>query len=57
MSSNKNAGVGFRLAFNYLKAQRYTDTIDVGKKILKIYPDYPRLKDDLLQKARSHVRS
>ena len=27
MSNNKNASVGFRLAFNYMKAQRYTDTI------------------------------
>jgi tetratricopeptide repeat protein 21B len=52
MSNNKNAGVGFRLAFNYLKAQRYTDTLDVGKQILKVIPDYPRLKDDLLLKAR-----
>jgi tetratricopeptide repeat protein 21B len=31
MSNNKNAGVGYRLAFNYMKAHRYTDTIDVGK--------------------------
>ena len=31
MSNNKNAGVGYRLAFNYMKASRYTDTIDVGK--------------------------
>ena len=56
LSNNKNAGVGFRLAFNYLKAQRYTDTLDVGKQILKVIPDYPRLKDDLLLKARQQVR-
>jgi tetratricopeptide repeat protein 21B len=57
MSNNKNASVGFRLAFNYMKAQRYTDTIDVGKQILKVYPDVPRLKDDILAKARLNIRS
>jgi tetratricopeptide repeat protein 21B len=31
MSNNKNPGVGFRLAFNYLKAGRYVDTVDVGR--------------------------
>ena len=31
MSNKKNGGVGFRLAFNYLKANRLVDAIDVGK--------------------------
>jgi len=31
MSNKKNASVGYRLAFNYAKAQRYTDTIDIGR--------------------------
>ena len=31
MSNNKNPGVGYRLAFNYMKAQRFTDTIDIGR--------------------------
>ena len=43
MSNKKNAGVGFRLGFNYMKANRFVDAIDVGKEILKIYPDYPRI--------------
>ena len=43
MSNKKNAGVGFRLAFIYMKANRYVDAIDVGKDILKIYPEYPRI--------------
>ena len=43
MSNKKNAAVGFRLAFNYLKAQRYVDTIDVSKEILKVHPDYPKV--------------
>jgi tetratricopeptide repeat protein 21B len=31
MSNRKNPSVGYRLAFNYAKAQRYTDTIDIGR--------------------------
>ena len=38
MSNNKSAGVGYRLAFNYLKAERYVDAINVGKEILRSYP-------------------
>ena len=57
MSNNKNANVGFRLAFNYLKANRYVDTIDVGKEILKAHPDYPKLKTEIIDKARSMIKS
>lgn len=43
LSNKKNGGVGFRLAFNYLKADRYVDAIDVGKDILKVYPSFPKV--------------
>lgn len=43
MSNKKNGGVGYRLAFNYIKANRFVDAIDVGKEILKVYPDYPKV--------------
>ena len=56
MSNNKNAGVGFRLAFNYLKAERYTDTIDVGRQVLSVFPDFPQVKTDLMNKARANIR-
>lgn len=31
MSHFRNGAVGFRLAFNYIKAARYVDAIDVSK--------------------------
>jgi tetratricopeptide repeat protein 21B len=52
MSNKRNAGVGFRLAFNYMKACRFVDAIDVGKEILKVYPDYPKVQKDIVEKAR-----
>lgn len=52
MSNKKNGGVGYRLAFNYLKASRFVDAIDVGKEVLKINPAYPKLQSDIIDKAR-----
>ena len=57
MSSKKNATVGFRLGFNYLKANRFVDAIDVGKDILKVYPEYPKVQKDIIEKARQMIRN
>merc|ERR1719473_943160 len=57
MSNNKNPSVGYRLAFNYMKAQRFTDTIDIGRQILKVYPDFPQVRNELMAKARTHIRA
>lgn len=43
LSGEKSASVGFRLAFNYLKAKRYIDCINVCKSILTHFPDYPKI--------------
>jgi tetratricopeptide repeat protein 21B len=51
-----SARVGFKLAFNYLKAERYVDAVDVCHKVLQQYPDYPRMKKDILDKARAGLR-
>ena len=57
MSTKKNAGVGFRLAFNYMKANRFVDAIDVGKDILKTYPDYPKVQKEIVEKSRSMIKA
>ena len=50
-----SASGGYRLAFNYLKAKRYVESIDVCHKVLLAYPDY-KLKKDILDKARAAIR-
>jgi tetratricopeptide repeat protein 21B len=57
MSNKKNGAVGFRLAFNYLKANRFVDAVDVGKDILKTYPDYPKVQSDIIVKARAMLKA
>ena len=47
---------GYKLAFNYLKAKRFVDAIDVSHKVLSIHPDYPRIRKEILEKARSSIR-
>ena len=51
-----NPGVGFRLAWCYLKSKRMVDCIDVCKKVLSEHPDYPKIKRDILHKAQAGLR-
>lgn len=51
-----NSRMGFKLAFNYLKAHRYVESINVCHKILKVEPDYPKLRKEILDKARAGIR-
>uniref|UniRef100_A0A671Q659 Tetratricopeptide repeat protein 21B-like n=1 Tax=Sinocyclocheilus anshuiensis TaxID=1608454 RepID=A0A671Q659_9TELE len=48
---------GYKLAFNYLKAKRHVDAIDVCHKVLDAHPNYPRIRKDILDKARAALRS
>ncbi|KTG02430.1 hypothetical protein cypCar_00013633 [Cyprinus carpio] len=48
---------GYKLAFNYLKAKRHVDAIDVRHKVLDAHPYYPRIRKDILDKARAALRS
>lgn len=60
-----NPSMGFKLAFNYIKAHRYTgikriclfvDAIDVSKKVLSEFPEYPKIRKEILDKARGQLR-
>ncbi|XP_041939131.1 tetratricopeptide repeat protein 21B [Alosa sapidissima] len=52
-----NPTIGYKLAFNYLKAKRYVDAIDVCHKVLEAHPNYPKIRKDILDKARASLRS
>ena len=51
-----SAAVGYKLSFNYLKAKKYVDAIDVCHKVLQQFPDYPKIRKDVLEKARQALR-
>ncbi|CAN0392522.1 unnamed protein product, partial [Pylaiella littoralis] len=50
------AAGGFKLAFNYLKAKRFVEAIDVCNKVLAQYPDYPKIREEILCKAQESLR-
>ncbi|KAM5325686.1 tetratricopeptide repeat protein 21B [Glossophaga mutica] len=54
--SRTNPAVGYKLAFNYLKAKRYVDAIDVCHQVLEAHPTYPKIRKDILDKARTSLR-
>ncbi|XP_030886592.1 tetratricopeptide repeat protein 21B [Leptonychotes weddellii] len=51
-----NPTVGYKLAFNYLKAKRYVDAIDICHQVLEAHPTYPKIRKDILDKARISLR-
>merc|ERR1712064_274507 len=55
--NESSPAVGYRLAFNYLKAKRYVEAINICQQVLKISENYPKIKKDVLDKARQMLRS
>ncbi|XP_061827685.1 tetratricopeptide repeat protein 21B [Nerophis lumbriciformis] len=54
--NHSNPTIGYKLAFNFLKAKRYFDAIDVCHKVLAAHPNYPKMRKDILDKARAALR-
>jgi len=55
-SGESDPMVGYKLAFQYLKAKRFVEAIDVCHKVLAIVPDYAKMREDILNKARAALR-
>jgi len=49
--------VGFKLAFSYLKSKKYVQAIDVAERVLDQYPDYPRIREEILKRALLGIRT
>ncbi|CAL8141155.1 unnamed protein product [Orchesella dallaii] len=56
LTNNTNPAMGYKLAFNYLKAKRNTDAIDVCHMVLAKHPTYPKIKKEIMDKARAGLR-
>jgi tetratricopeptide repeat protein 21B len=48
--------VGYKLAFNYLKAKRHVEAIHICHVVLELFPDYPKIRKEVLDKARAALR-
>lgn len=48
---------GYRLAFSYLKSKKYVESIDICEAVLAQYPEYPRIREEILKKAYQGIRT
>ncbi|XP_054990356.1 tetratricopeptide repeat protein 21A [Sorex araneus] len=48
--------IGFKLAFNYLKDKRFVEAVEVCHSVLKEYPNYPKIREEILHKAQSALK-
>ncbi|XP_070311543.1 tetratricopeptide repeat protein 21A isoform X3 [Odocoileus virginianus] len=51
-----NPAIGFRLAFNYLKDKRFVEAIEVCHDVLREHPNYPKIREEILEKAQGSLR-
>ena len=56
VSGQSHVNIGFKLAFNYLKCRKFVQAIDVCHAVLKLNPDMPKLRKEVLDKARQGLR-
>lgn len=49
--------MGFKLAFSYLKCRQFVEAIDVCEAVLALYPDYPRISEEILKRAQESIRT
>lgn len=52
-----NPSIGYKLAYNFMKCKRFADAIDVSNQVLKIHPDYPKIKKDIYDKSLNNLRT
>eukprot|EP00730_Choanoeca_flexa_P019334 TRINITY_DN9437_c0_g2_i5.p1 TRINITY_DN9437_c0_g2~~TRINITY_DN9437_c0_g2_i5.p1 ORF type:complete len:1329 (+),score=492.54 TRINITY_DN9437_c0_g2_i5:125-4111(+) len=55
-SGKSDPAIGFKLGFNYLKAKRFVDAVDICHQVLKVDPKYPKIKKEVLDRARQGLR-
>jgi len=54
--NSTDPAIGFRLAFNYYKATKYVEAIDICHAVLKHTPTYPKIKKEILERCREKIK-
>lgn len=54
-SGKQKPNIAHKLAYNNMKSKRFADAIDVCQQVLKLYPDYPSVKE-ILEKSRNNLK-
>lgn len=56
-NGKNNAAIGFKLAYNLMKCKKFADAIEICQHVLRVHPDYPRIKKDILDKCMNNLRT
>lgn len=56
ITENNDCTIGFRLASLYFKNRDFVNTVIIGKKVLNINPNYPKLREEIVEKAHQQLR-
>lgn len=55
--NESNPSIGYRLAKCYLRDQKITLCINVCQKVLKQFPNYPKIEQEIYLKAVQQIRN
>ena len=47
LTSRKSASIGYRLAYNYFKARRFVECLEVCRQVLEVNPSYTSIRTDI----------
>ncbi|KAL4708301.1 hypothetical protein ACJJTC_007707 [Scirpophaga incertulas] len=56
-AGKSDLSVGYKLAHAYLKQKKYPECIVVCRHVLSVQPDYPKIKKEILEKAKANLRT
>ena len=57
LTNHNNSNTGYKLALSYIKVKKYSDAIDIARIIMNKYPDHPRIKKDVFDKALACLKT
>nr|XP_051708593.1 tetratricopeptide repeat protein 21A isoform X3 [Oryctolagus cuniculus] len=55
-SHHASPAIGFKLAFNYLKDKKFVEAIEICHRVLAEYPNYPKIREEILVKAQVSLK-
>ncbi|CAI5445648.1 unnamed protein product [Caenorhabditis angaria] len=57
ISRQTNSAIGYKLAWNYLKCKKFFSCIEICHRVLEKEPNYPKIKKEIMDKARAQIRT
>lgn len=56
LTDEKDPKIGYKLAYNLMKSKKYIKSIDVCHKVLRQFPDFVKIRKEVLDQCRPFLR-